>query len=181
MTLPNHMPEDFTATRGQPPGPAVKTSVRPEERERKRGRQLTSSRPSEPPASPGNVRGGAGLRAELRPGQGPAHALPPAGPARTGARHAAPRLTRAQVSPARPGAARGEGAPSPPSQGRFLVRGRGGPAGPGSQIAAALVRAQGDPGPGTRARAQGESGQGRAQWAGPGRAAGAEARRGHTP
>lgn len=81
--------------------------------------QLTSSRPSEPAASPGNVGGCAGrpvLWAELRPGRGPTHPLPPAGPTLAGARHAAPRLTRARVSPATPGTANGEGARPGPAR-----------------------------------------------------------------
>lgn len=85
----------------QPPA-AYQQRPRPKQPETQRGRQLTSSRPSEPAASPGNVGGGAGRaarRAGLGPGWGPAHPLPQARPAPTGARHAAPRRTRARVSP----------------------------------------------------------------------------------
>lgn len=108
------------AARAQPPGPRGpptsgsapreraaagrhRRRPRPKEPETKRGRQLTSSRPSRPAASPGNVGGGGAgrgaRRAGLGPGRGPAHPLPQAPPAPTGARHAAPRRTRARVSP----------------------------------------------------------------------------------
>lgn len=102
VTLPDSVPWELTAARGPPPGQAARPTdlrfgpararahpasgrkgrLRPEGPKRKRGRQLTSSGPSEPAASPGSGGGGAGsaaLRARLGPGP---RASSPAGAAR---------------------------------------------------------------------------------------------------
>lgn len=103
----------------------------PEEPERKRGTQLTSSRLSAPAGAPGNVAGGAGreaLRAGLRPGPRASSSAGQADP--TGARlgsargaGAASGEARGRVQPGRPLPARQRG--EPPGQGLRPGRPRG--------------------------------------------------------
>lgn len=152
--------------------------------------QLTSSRPSEPAASPGNVGGCAGrpvLRAELRPSGGPTHPLPPAGPTLTGARHAgpAPDARSGFASDAGGGERGGREArsgptdPSRPNPRLVTVREGAAAAGPRPQTpeASARARAQKGPPPGSGTRTRSGTRRG-ARAVGPnqGRAAEAQAR-----
>lgn len=89
------------------------------QRESRGGILLRLARPSRPLLR--ETSGAAPGARRCRPGSGPgpAHPLLRVGPNPTGARHAAPRLTRARVSPAEPGTTSGEDA-RPSLAPRFL-------------------------------------------------------------